>query len=120
MTDANPAFLPYLGRWQGDDEWGAYLILEAATIDANSIEFRAGWAEMVGSGRPTSTGSYIFHLNESDESIVYKPDGGPGNLMVRLLGTTELEVTLQWPDQNGQVTTRRLLLHKQPEAAAAP
>lgn len=120
LTDANPAFLPYLGRWEGDDEWGSYLILEAASIDANSIEFRAGWAEMVGSDRPPSTGRYIFHLNGSDGSIVYKPDGGPGNLMARLLGTTELEVTLQWPDQNGQVTTRRFLLHKQPKAAAVP
>jgi hypothetical protein len=27
--------LPYLGRWEGDDEWGAYLVLKAATIDAN-------------------------------------------------------------------------------------
>ena len=39
-------------------------------------------------------GKVIFHLNGSDGSIVYKPDGGPGNLMARLLGTTELEVTL--------------------------
>lgn len=113
LMDANPAFLPYLGRWGGDDEWGAYLILEASTIDANRIEFKAGWADVVGSGRPTITGGYMFHLNESDGSIVYKPDGGTGSMTARLLGTTELEVVLRWPDQNGQVMTRRLLLHKQ-------
>lgn len=120
LMEANPAFLPYLGRWEGDDEWGAYLILEAATIDADRIVFRAGWAEMVGSGQPTSTGRYIFHLNESDRSIYYKPNDGPGGLMARLLSATELEFAIHIPDQNGQVTTRLFLLHKQTKEEAVP
>jgi hypothetical protein len=120
LPDANPALLPYLGRWEGDDEWGAYLILEAAAIGANSIAFRAGWAEMVGSGRPTTTGGYTFQLNESDGAISYKPDGGPGILRARLLSTTELEVEFHIQDQNGQVTIRRLLLHKRTREAATP
>ena len=95
-------------------------MLEAATIDANRIEFRAGWAEMVGSGRPTITGRYIFHLNESDRSIFYKPSGSPGGLMARLLSATELEVAFQIPDQNRQVTTRLFLLHRQTNEAAVP
>jgi pimeloyl-ACP methyl ester carboxylesterase len=111
-VDANPALLPYVGRWQGDDEWGAYLILEAVAIESNIIEFEAGWSEAVGSGRPTVKGGYPFEFDEKDGSILYRPNGSRSKLTARLKSSNELEVAFHIPDHNGQVATRRILLHR--------
>jgi hypothetical protein len=119
LANANPALLPYLGRWEGDDEWGAYLILDAASITSSIIEFRAGFAEGVGSGRPPATGYYIFELDERDGSIVDKSHGR-GALKARFAAPAELEVTSNMPDHNGRLTARRILLHKRTEQATAP
>lgn len=120
LANAHPALLPYLGRWEGDDEWGSYLILDAASITSSTIEFRGGFAERVGSGWPPATGYYSFELDEKDGSIFDKPDSGRGTLKARFAGPAELEVTFTIPDHNGRLTERRILLHKRTEQAAAP
>lgn len=111
-SDTDPTLLPYFGRWEGDDEWGAYFILETIAIESNGIEFGAGWSESVGSGRPARIGRIPFQLDRRDGSIFFRPDNDRGLMSVRLKTPTELEVTFDIPDHNGKVTKRQLLLRK--------
>ena len=41
-TNADPAFKPFWGRWEGDDEDGTYMILETVDVRAESIFLRIG------------------------------------------------------------------------------
>ena len=41
-STANEAFAPYVGRWQGDDIFGAYLIVETTEVQADQIVFIVG------------------------------------------------------------------------------
>ncbi|MBM3649891.1 MAG: hypothetical protein FJX11_19095 [Alphaproteobacteria bacterium] len=116
--DHNPALLPYRGRWQGDDDWGSYLILEAVAVESNMIEFAAGWSDAIGSGRPTRMGSLFFQLDEHDGSIIYRHNGGASGMSARLESATELEVTMRIPDQNGQIVMRRILLSRRVDDTA--
>jgi pimeloyl-ACP methyl ester carboxylesterase len=36
---ANPAFAPFLGRWEGDDEYGAYVIMESVGVGPTHLVF---------------------------------------------------------------------------------
>jgi pimeloyl-ACP methyl ester carboxylesterase len=115
---ANPALLPYLGRWEGDDEWGAYMILEAAEIGSSSLTFAAGYSDVVGGADSPRMGAYLFQLNESDGSMFFTSSAGRRSTTVRLTAAMELEVVLAASDDNGQVTTRRFLLRRRPEETA--
>jgi pimeloyl-ACP methyl ester carboxylesterase len=113
--DANPALLPYLGRWEGDDEWGAYLILEATEVGSHGIRFSAGHSDAPGSVHTPWMGSYRFRLNESDGSIFLKFSNGQEIITARLTAAMEFEMVLMVSDDSGQITTRDILLRRRME-----
>jgi hypothetical protein len=39
---ADSGFAPFLGRWEGDDRWGAYVIAQSLAADAKSLTFLYG------------------------------------------------------------------------------
>lgn len=42
-ANADPAFAPFWGRWEGDDEIGTYIILQAIAVRLKTIYFRIGF-----------------------------------------------------------------------------
>lgn len=110
-ADADAALLAYMGRWEGDDRWGGYLILETTVVGQSDIVFAVGCSE--GSRRSnTWTGSYPFQLNKADGSILFMPDSGRGLVTARLRSAAELELEYRVPDQNGREMKRQTLLYR--------
>ena len=111
--NADAVLLPYVGRWEGDDEWGGYLILETTVVGQSDIVFAAGCSGEIGLRRSeTWTGSYPFQLNKADGSIFFAPDSGRGVMIARLRSAAELELELRIPDQNGREMKRQTLLYR--------
>lgn len=111
--NADARLLPYVGRWEGDDEWGGYLILETTVVDQSDIVFAVGCSGEIGLRRSeTWTGSYPFQLKKADGSIFFTPDSGRGMMTARLRSTTELELELRVSDQNGREMKRQTLLYR--------
>lgn len=110
-ADADAALLAYVGRWEGDDRWGGYLILDTTVVGQSDIVFAVGYSE--GSRRSnTWTGSYPFQLNKADGSILFVPDSGRGVVTARLRSAAELELEFRAPDQNGREMKRQTLLYR--------
>ena len=106
--DANPAFAPYLGRWEGDDPYGAYLIVEAVHVQGKYVVLRTGFSEYHGAKHPPWMRDYPFQLEEADGSIYCKSGGDI--LTAKLKSATELHYELRAIDRAKRV--RRFLLHK--------
>lgn len=109
--DADAAFLPYVGRWEGDDKWGGYLILETTAVGRSDIVFAVGCAEGLRRSEPW-TGSYSFRLNKADGTILFMPDSGRGVVTGRLRRAAELELEFRAPDHNGREMKRQTLLYR--------
>jgi hypothetical protein len=110
-ADADAALLAYMGRWEGDDEWGSYLILETRVVGQSDIVFAVGCSE--GWRRSnTWTGSYPFQLNKADGSIFFTPSSGRAMVTARLRSAVELELEYRVPDQNGREMKRQTLLYR--------
>jgi pimeloyl-ACP methyl ester carboxylesterase len=110
--NADAMLLPYVGRWEGDDEWGAYLIFETTVVGQSDIVFKVGCSELGPRRHEAWTGSYSFRLNKADGSIFFTPDTGRGVTIARLRSTAELELELLEPHLNGQEIRRRTLLYR--------
>ena len=109
----NPALLPYLGRWEGDNESGAYLIMEATAVGLNSVTFAMVWSPSIGSSEKIWACTVLFQLIASDGSI---SDSEWGDFAARLKAPMELE--LDYRTANGEARTHRFLLHKRINEAA--
>ena len=77
-SGANQAFAPFLGRWEGDDEYGAYLIMESVQVGPTHVIFRTGFSPPPGqsSAADPRLGDYGFELDEAFGRIVYNAIGG--------------------------------------------
>ena len=111
--DANPALAPYLGRWEGDDEYGAYLIVESVEARGTCVVFRTGFSDRPG-GRnalpPPWIRDFPFVLDAAAGGMVCEPGGGFVTLTARLKSATELDCDLRAP---GRADARTFLLRKQ-------
>ena len=113
--DANPAFPPYAGRWEGDDEDGAYFILDVVRAGPKEIVFRAGY-----SPQPETTkqkpwvAEFPFQLDADSGALLHKYPTGPNMLIAKLRSDTELEFEAHL-QKNGVSGIRKFLLHKQVE-----
>ncbi|WP_422002795.1 hypothetical protein [Reyranella sp.] len=115
---AEPSLVRYFGRWEGDDEWGAYFILEALSVDGDGLRFGIGWAESARYGPPEPPFVLRFRLEE-DGSLSYVTDEGVRVLTARLESATELDVTFDVPRPDGTMGKRPFRLHKRAAAAAS-
>jgi pimeloyl-ACP methyl ester carboxylesterase len=113
--NTNPAFGPYAGRWEGDDEAGAYFIMESVQAGPKDIAFRSGY-----SPQPATTtqkpwvDEFPFRLDEDGGELFYKFPTGPNILIAKLKSETELEFEAHL-QKNGVSGIRKFLLHKRIE-----
>jgi dienelactone hydrolase len=118
-ADVNPAFFPYLGRWEGDDETGTYVIMESVRAGPTHISFRAGLSPPPGLSDDADAGwrVYRFELDEARHGIVYKLQSGLDGTRARLKSATELECEAVLGNCAGKGGAR-ILLHKRTAAPA--
>ncbi|MDP2376940.1 alpha/beta fold hydrolase [Reyranella sp.] len=114
--NADKSLAPYLGRWEGDDEHGAYVIMESTETSAHHIGFRYGYSP---SPRPNKPRPWVreirFQIEENGEKISYKYPSGTSQLTARLKSPTELELEASFgPDKPKQ----KFLLRKRTEKFA--
>ena len=65
--EASPAIASYWGRWEGDDDLGAYVIMDAIGAREKVILFRTGYSNTPWVPEPrTSVRDITFELNEGD------------------------------------------------------
>jgi len=114
LADANPAFVPYLGRWQGDDEFGAYLIMQSIEVEPAQVIFRTGYSAALNQLNPPRTWvrDVAFELDEANQRIVCKLPDGLDFYRMTLKSAAELEFQASLSDFKG-VSTRSFLLRKQ-------
>ena len=117
-AEADPAFASYWGRWEGDDETGASVIMEAVGAGRNVIVFRTE-----GSLGPERRGFHLeptdlpFQLGASAGLIYSKLPNGQDIATARLKSAAELEFEIRLSD-HGRTSVWRFLLHK--KAVQAP
>lgn len=113
-ANADPAFKPFWGRWEGDDEDGNYMILEAVDAHIESIFLRIGISNGPGRGGsfPRVSRDLAFQLDGSRTRIYYKLfEGHPDMLVVKLKSESELEYRGQ-RSVRGRIRRFNIRLHK--------
>lgn len=95
--NADPAFAPFWGRWEGDDKIGTYLILEATTIRPKTIYFRIGFSDSpeISPGATAVSRDVAFQLDGSRRRLYYKLSARHDLLAMTLKSATELEYEVQ-------------------------
>ena len=108
---ADPAFAPYLGRWEGDDESGAYLIMESVEYRWNAtVLFRTGYSVGPGgSSLGNGTTDVPFHLAPAQGLIYSKFAAGDDIGTARLKSPTELDYEVRFRSHGRQHIWRFLL-----------
>lgn len=114
--DADQAFAPFLGRWEGDDKYGAYMILQSVEVAPWYVVLKVGFSEYPGTNI-TWMADYAFQLDDELQGrIAFRPTSfGPDGCWAMLKSATELEVVFS--DYKSAVP-RTFLLHKRSEEAA--
>ena len=112
--NGDPAFKPFWGRWEGDDEDGTYMILETVDVRVESIFLRIGISD--GPGRrnpfPRVSADIPFQLDGSRTRIYYKLfEGHPDMFVVKLKSESELEFMGQ-SSVRGRFRKLSIRLHK--------
>jgi hypothetical protein len=115
-VNGDPAFKPFWGRWEGDDEDGTYVILETVDVRVESIFLRIGISD--GPGRrnpfPRVSADIPFQLDGSRTRLYYKLfEDRPDMFVVKLTSESELEYTSQRSTQ-GRHRKFSIRLHKVP------
>jgi hypothetical protein len=111
--NTDPAFRAFWGRWEGDDEDGAYMIMETVGIDWEGIVLRMG-ASIAPGGRYQAAGlmgDRVFELDGSRTRLYYKVREGPELVAVQLKSASELEYRNQGTI-DGRFRTQRMRLFK--------
>lgn len=96
-ASADPAFAPFWGRWEGDDEIGTYLILQATAIRLKSIYFRIGFSDSpeIRPGATAVSRDVAFQLDGSRRRLYCKLPARHDLLAMTLKSATELEYEVQ-------------------------
>jgi pimeloyl-ACP methyl ester carboxylesterase len=117
---SNQPFAPFLGRWEGDDENGAYLIMESVGVGPTHVIFRTGFSPPPGQSAAANPelGDYPFETGEVFERIVYKLPNGLDGARATLKSETELEYEAVLSNYGGGKGTRKIILHKRAETPA--
>lgn len=91
--NADPALKAFWGRWEGDDENGTYIVMEAVGIDSDGIVLRIGASDAPGARNPAAglAEDRVFQLDGSRTRIYYKFSKGHDLAAVQVKSTSELE-----------------------------
>lgn len=91
-ANADPAYGPFWGRWEGDDENGTYLILETVGIRFEGIVLRIGLSSGPERRDPlVGVWDLPFQLDGSRRRIYHKFPGRHDMLTVKVISESELE-----------------------------
>ncbi len=113
-VNADPAFAPFWGRWEGDHEDWTYMILETVDVRIDSVFLRIGISGGPGRGDPFPRVStdIPFQLDGSRTRLYYKLfEDRPDIFVVKLKSETELEYMSQRSTQ-GRHRKFNISLHK--------
>lgn len=115
-ANADPAFRPFWGRWEGDHEDGTYMIIETVAVRTESVFIRIGISGGPGRGDPFPRVStdIPFQLDGSRTRLYYKLfEDRPDMFVMKLKSESELEYTSQRSTQ-GRHRKFSIRLHKVP------
>jgi pimeloyl-ACP methyl ester carboxylesterase len=114
-ADAYPPLTPYWGRWQGVDEIGAHVTMEALDIRVNAILFYFIRSPRPGSDFGMLAGLQLpFQFDAAQRRLFNKLPKGHDMLLARLASATELEVELRLGDPwRPQIWRSQAVLRKQ-------
>jgi hypothetical protein len=91
-ANADPALAPFWGRWEGDNEAGAYVILQPVSAYL-AIALRIGYSAGPASRIPwvSQEEELPFQIDGSRRRLYYRYAKGPSILMITLKSESELE-----------------------------
>lgn len=114
LEGADGSLDAYIGRWQGDDQAGGYVIMQALEVGPDHVRFKFGQSPHVGSPGRASVREFSFRKDEASGGLKYTDDGNRIAVTVRLLraGLLQLELDAVAP-RPGQ-PSRRFMLKKHP------
>jgi hypothetical protein len=93
----DPAFAAAWGRWEGDDEIGTYLILQATLVRPKTIYFQIGFSDSpeIRPGATAVSRNVPFQFDGSGRRLYYKLAARHDLLALTLRSPTELEYEVQ-------------------------
>jgi hypothetical protein len=113
-SEASPAMAPYWGRWEGDDDLGTYVAMEAVGAREKVIVFRTGYSNTPWVKEPrTWVRDISFELNEGDG--YFRDTNPPLSDRLTVLwpkSATELEFQEVLSTPHGWLFFRRISLRK--------
>ena len=114
LQGADGSLDAYIGRWQGDDRAGGYVIMQAIEVGPDHVLFQFGQSPYVGSPGRASVREFSFRKDKASDGLKYTDDGNRIAVTARLLpaGLLQLELRAAVP-RPGQ-TSRQFVLKKHP------
>jgi pimeloyl-ACP methyl ester carboxylesterase len=113
-ADGDPAFAPFWGRWEGDDEHGDYLIMEAGAASPKRIDFEMGFSD--GPEKPIrrrGTADVPFEYDRACKCLYYELPARDGLIVIRVRSATELEYEYQSGElKQPAASISHIVLHK--------
>lgn len=116
-SDASPALASIWGRWEGDDQYGTYIILESDFARRMEIHFNVGYSPYAGAqGAKPWTSSIYFKLDEA-AGILRDMFPADPDLYAILRPVSETELYFEYIANNGLETApyREIRLRKRVE-----
>lgn len=94
---ADPAFAAVWGRWEGDNEIGTYLILQATMVRPKVIYFQIGFSDSpeIRPGATATSRPVPFQFDGSSRRLYYKLASRHDLLTMTLRSATELDYAVQ-------------------------
>ena len=103
----------YLGRWQGDDQAGGYVIMQALEIGPAHVLFQFGHSPPVGFGARGSIKEFSFRKNDASNGLKYTDDGNRFSVTARLQPSGLIQLDLEAVTPRAGQPPRRFMLKKQ-------
>lgn len=114
LDGADGALDAYVGRWQGDDQAGGYVIMQAVEVGSDHVLFQFGHSPPVGFGRRGSLEEFSFRKDEASGGLKYTDGGHRIAVTARLLPTGSIQLDLEAVTPRAGQPSRRFMLNKQP------
>jgi hypothetical protein len=94
---ADPAFAAVWGRWEGDNEIGTYIILQATMVRPKVIYFQIGFSDSpeIRPGATAMSRDVPFQFDGSGRQLYYKLPARHDLLTMTLKSATELDYAVQ-------------------------
>jgi pimeloyl-ACP methyl ester carboxylesterase len=114
LEGADRALDSYVGRWQGDDQAGGYVIMQAIEVGSAHVLFQFGHSPPVGFGARGSIRELSFRKDDASDGLKYTDDGRRIAVTARLLPSGLIQLDLEAVGARPGQPSRRFMLRKQP------